>query len=106
MSSQPTGSAAAQGAGARMSVREVAARRMRFSLWLAIVLMVIYLAFTFMAALTPGFLARQVADSITLALVLSVAVIVVAWIFTCVYMRWANRYHDAACDDIGRETLR
>ena len=105
MSSQSTGPGAAQGATPvypKSTVRQVAGKRMRVSLWMAFAMMVIYSAFTLLAAFAPDFLAIQVADSITLALVLAVFVIVVSWGFTWAYIRWANRYHDAACDDLGK----
>lgn len=107
MSSQSMGSGATPGAApatdsAKATVRQVAGRRMRVSLWLAFAMMVIYATFTLLAAFAPDFLAIQVADSITLGIVLSVFVIVVSWGFSWAYIWWANRYHDVACDDLGK----
>ncbi len=104
MSSNSTGTVAAQGTtAAKRSIGDVAGKRMQISLWLAFALIAVYFGFTLLVAFAPNFLAKQVADSMTLAIVLAVVVIVVAWFITLFYMRWANRYHDAACDKFDKE---
>ena len=96
----------APSAASVLNVRRVTGKRMKISLWLAILLFGSYMLFTLAVAFAPNFLATPVFGNTTLALVLAIVMIVVAWLFTLGYMRWANRYHDAACDDIGREGTR
>jgi uncharacterized membrane protein (DUF485 family) len=43
-------------------------------------------------------------NGITVAIVVAFVSIVVPWILAWIYLSWANRHHDAACDKLSRET--
>lgn len=80
------------------TIHEIVQRRMRVSLLLTAVLLVIYLGFVLLAGYAKGLLATPLADGLSLGLVLAALVIVGAWIVAWVYLDWANRRHDTACD--------
>jgi len=82
------------------AVRKVSQRRMRVSLLLTSLLLVIYFGFLLLVAFAKKLLAMQLTSGLSLALVLGALAIVSAWILTGIYVFWANRYHDAACDDL------
>jgi uncharacterized membrane protein (DUF485 family) len=93
-----TGGAAKADAAA---VRKVSQRRMRVSLLLTSLLLVIYFGFLLLVAFAKRLLAIQLTSGLSLALALGALAIVSAWILTGIYVFWANRFHDAACDNLG-----
>ncbi|MEN8160929.1 MAG: DUF485 domain-containing protein [Myxococcota bacterium] len=45
-------------------------------------------------------LATQLVPGLTLGILLGALVIVVSWLLTWVYVRWANRHYDTALDEL------
>ncbi len=79
-------------------LRRLVARRWAISLALTAALFVAYYGFILLVALDKELLARKVGAVTTLGIPIAVAVIVVAWALTAIYVVWANRVYDPAVD--------
>ena len=75
-------------------LRHLVARRWRVSLVLTAALFIVYYGFILLVALDKPLLAARVGETTTLGIVLGVAVIVLAWVLTAIYVVWANRSYD------------
>ena len=74
--------------------RKMVARRWEISITLLIVLFVIYYGYILLIAVNKPFMARKIGEVTTLGIPLGVAVIVLSWILTAVYVFWANNVFD------------
>lgn len=68
-------------------------RRWRTSLILTILLFVVYYGYILLVATNKSLLSITVGPA-TLGIVMGVAVIVLSWALTAVYVVWANRHYD------------
>lgn len=75
--------------------RRLVARRWRVSIALTAALFATYYGFILLVALDGAFLAQRIGEVTTLGIPLGVAVILVSWVLTAVYVVWANRSYDA-----------
>ena len=78
-------------------------RRWTISLLLTAALFVAYYGFILLVALDKELLARKIGAVTTLGIPLAVAVIVVAWALTALYVAWANRGYDRAVDRLKKD---
>jgi uncharacterized membrane protein (DUF485 family) len=85
-------------------LRTLDAARWRVALGLTAVMVVIYFGFILLVAYGRPILARQVTPGLTLGILLGALVIVVSWLLTWVYVRWANRHYDPRVEALGRGT--
>jgi len=83
--------------------RRLVTRRWTISLLLTAALFLVYYGFILLVALDKELLARKIGAVTTLGIPLAVAVIVVAWALTAIYVAWANRGYDRAVDRLKRE---
>jgi uncharacterized membrane protein (DUF485 family) len=83
--------------------RRLVTRRWTISLLLTAALFVAYYGFILLVALDKELLARKIGAVTTLGIPLAVAVIVVAWALTAIYVAWANRGYDRAVDRLKKE---
>ena len=67
---------------------------------LTIAMMAIYFGFILLVAWAKPLLARQVAPGLSLGILLGALVIVVSWLLTWFYVRWANANYDTVLRDI------
>jgi uncharacterized membrane protein (DUF485 family) len=84
------------------ALEQVSAARWRVALSLTIAMMVVYFGFILLVAFQKPFLGSLVAPGLSLGMLLGALVIVVAWILTWVYVRWANRHYDVSVDGLRR----
>jgi uncharacterized membrane protein (DUF485 family) len=77
-------------------VRAVASAHRRVALRITAAIGVLYFGLILLIALAKPLLATLVAPGLSLAILLGAVVTVAAWLLTLVYIRWANRYYDAA----------
>ncbi|HKN68293.1 MAG TPA: DUF485 domain-containing protein [Gemmatimonadaceae bacterium] len=77
-------------------LRALAARRWRIALTLTAVMIAIYFGFIALIAYDRPLLATLVAPGLTLGILLGALVIVVSWLLTYGYVRWANTRYDPA----------
>lgn len=75
-------------------LRALAARRWRLALSLTAAMIVLYFGFITLIAYDRGLLAKMVAPGLTLGILLGALVIVISWLLTYAYVRWANLHYD------------
>ena len=76
-------------------LRALGAARWRVALLLTGAMVVLYFGFISLIAFAKPVLARLLAPGLSLGIVLGALVIVVSWLLTWVYVRWANQHYDA-----------
>ena len=82
------------------ALRAVSAARWRVAISLTIGMMVVYFGFILLVAFRKALLGTQIIDGLSLGMLLGALVIVVAWVLTWVYVRWANRHYDASLREL------
>ena len=84
----------------KAAVAGITLRRTKISFILTGILLFFYLGFMLLVAYAKQWLATQVIDGLSLALILGALVIVGAWLLAWFYVTWANKHHDTACDQL------
>lgn len=74
--------------------RRMVARRWEISIGLTVALFVIYYGYILLVAANKPFMAKKIGEVTTLGIPLGIAVIVLSWILTAVYVSWANNVYD------------
>lgn len=85
-------------------LRVLAAQRWRIALWLTAAMIVMYFGFIVLIAYDRPVLARLVTPGLTVGILLGALVIVVSWLLTYGYVRWANTHYDAALRELNAST--
>lgn len=65
------------------------------SIVLTILELVLYFGFIALIAFNRGFLSQKVSGAITIGIPIAVGAIVLSWILTGIYIRWANTRYDS-----------
>lgn len=78
------------------ALRAVARLRWRLAVLLTATMVLTYFGFLSLVAWAPQRLARQLVPGLSLGVLLGALVIVVAWLLTWWYVRWANQVYDPA----------
>jgi len=73
----------------------LAAARGRIAVSLTAAMVLIYFGFIGLVAFARPVLARLLAPGLTVGIVLGALVIVVSWLLTLWYVRWANLHYDS-----------
>jgi uncharacterized membrane protein (DUF485 family) len=74
--------------------KKLSSKKDSISLTLTLLTMAIYFGFIFLLAFNPDLLGRKLGSGVTLGIPLGIGVIVLAWVFTGIYVRWANSEYD------------
>jgi uncharacterized membrane protein (DUF485 family) len=77
-----------------MSLEAVTAARWRIAISLTLVMLAVYVGFILLVAFDKPLLGRVLMPGLSLGMLLGVVVILVAWVLTWWYIRWANRHYD------------
>jgi uncharacterized membrane protein (DUF485 family) len=83
-------------------VRELDAVRWRVALGLTAAMVVLYFGFILLVAYGRPLLAVQVVPGLTLGILLGALVIVISWLLTWVYVRWAATHYDPRVEALSR----
>ncbi|HEV8580532.1 MAG TPA: DUF485 domain-containing protein [Thermoanaerobaculia bacterium] len=83
--------------------RTLVRRKWTVSVILTLCLFVVYYGFILLIAVDKTFLARKIGAFTTLGIPLGVAVIVLSWVLTALYVLWANSSHDAAVKHLAEQ---
>ncbi|HEU4690927.1 MAG TPA: DUF485 domain-containing protein [Vicinamibacterales bacterium] len=78
------------------TLEAVSAARWRVAISLTIAMMVAYFGFILLVAFNKPLLGTLVTRGLSLGMLLGALVIIVAWILTWTYVRWANTHYDAS----------
>jgi uncharacterized membrane protein (DUF485 family) len=84
------------------TLEAVAAARWRIAIGLTAAMMAVYFGFVLLVAYGKDVLARLVTGGLSLGILLGALVIVVAWVLTFAYVRWANRHYDSSVAGLRR----
>jgi uncharacterized membrane protein (DUF485 family) len=63
----------------------------------------VYFGFILLVAFVPVRLGALLAPGLSLGIVLGASVIVLSWLFTALYVRWANKRYDPALRELRRK---
>jgi uncharacterized membrane protein (DUF485 family) len=86
--------------GRESALERIAARRARIAGALTAAVMAVYFGFILLIAYAKPLLATKLRPGLSLGIALGALVIVIAWLSTWLYVRWANRHYDAALDEL------
>src|SRR5690349_6046020 len=75
--------------------RILAATRWRIAISLTAAMVAIYFGFILLIAYDKPLMGRLVAPGLSLGILLGALVIVMSWVLTWVYVRWANTHYDS-----------
>jgi uncharacterized membrane protein (DUF485 family) len=79
--------------------RHLVTRRWTVSVVLTATLFLVYYGYILLIAANRSFVARPIGDGVTtLGIPLGIAVIVLSWALTALYVVWANRSYDTEVD--------
>jgi uncharacterized membrane protein (DUF485 family) len=84
-------------------LRDVDAARWRVALGLTAAMVLLYFGFILLVAYGRALLAIQVVPGLTLGILLGALVIVVSWVLTWIYVRWAATHYDPKVRTLDRE---
>ncbi len=84
------------------TLRQLDAARWRVALLLTGAMVLLYFGFIALVAFGRAVLAVQVVPGLSLGILLGALVIVVSWVLTWVYVRWANAHYDPGIDALGK----
>jgi len=77
-------------------------QRMRYAVALTITMIAIYFGFILLVAYNKPLMGTLLMPGLSLGILLGALVIVVSWLLTWVYVRWANRVYDVRLDALRR----
>jgi uncharacterized membrane protein (DUF485 family) len=63
----------------------------------------VYLGFLLVVAYKKETLKMPVGESLNLAIIVGIGIIIFSWLITGVYVYWANNYYDAAVKEIKKD---
>jgi len=87
-------------------LRELTRARRRVSVLLTVAMIVLYFGFIGLIAFNKQLLARKLTEGLSLGILLGALVIVISWLLTWFYVRWANANYDTVLRDIDRDSAR
>jgi uncharacterized membrane protein (DUF485 family) len=76
------------------ALEALAARRWRLALTLTILMLLTYFGFVLLVAYDKPLLGQILTPGLSIGILLGALVILVAWLLTGIYVRWANRTYD------------
>ncbi|RIL00321.1 MAG: DUF485 domain-containing protein [Proteobacteria bacterium] len=80
------------------ALERLAAARGRVAALLTGAVVALYFGFVLLIAFAKPWLATKLAPGLSVGIALGALVIVLSWLATFVYVRWANRHYDAALE--------
>lgn len=72
-----------------------ARRKNAVSFWLTLITVAVYFAFIGMMAFGSEFMSHKIGNATTIGIPIGMGVILVSWLLTGLYVRWANGTYDA-----------
>ncbi|HWB40318.1 MAG TPA: DUF485 domain-containing protein [Gemmatimonadales bacterium] len=85
------------------TLRSLDRARWRVALTLTAVMVVLYFGFILLIAYGRALLGIQLVPGLTLGILLGALVIVISWILTWIYVRWAATHYDPGVRALERE---
>ena len=82
--------------------RSLAETRWRIAMALTATMIAIYFGFILLIAYDKPLMGRLLTRGLSVGVLLGALVIVVSWVLTWVYVRWANTHYDTGMDEVRR----
>src|SRR4030066_1675496 len=76
------------------SFKSLSSQKNTISIILTILELVLYFGFIALIAFNKPFLSQKLSGAITIGIPIAVGTIILSWIFTGIYIRWANNTYD------------
>ena len=70
---------------------------------LTVLTLVVYYGFIFLLAFKQDFFGRKISTHVTVGIPIGIGVILLSWVFTGVYVRWANTRYDGMVESMKRK---
>ncbi len=86
-----------------MTLGLLSRQRWRFATSLSAIMIVVYFGFVLLIAFDKPLVGRIIAPGLSVGVLLGALVIVVAWIVTWIYVRWANSHLDRRVGELRAE---
>ncbi|MES2873754.1 MAG: DUF485 domain-containing protein [Bacteroidota bacterium] len=83
--------------------RKLVKNRWNISLSFTFLMLFVYLGFLLVVAYQKDTLKMPVGESLNLAIIVGIGIIIFSWLITGVYVYWANNYYDAAVKEIKKD---
>ena len=83
--------------------RKLVKNRWNISLSFTFLMLFVYLGFLLVVAYQKDTLKIPVGESLNLAIIVGIGIIIFSWLITGVYVYWANNYYDAAVKEIKKD---
>jgi len=74
--------------------QSLSSQKLSISITLTILELVLYFGFIALIAFNKPFLSQKLSGAITVGIPIAVGTIILSWIFTGIYIRWANTKYD------------
>jgi uncharacterized membrane protein (DUF485 family) len=74
--------------------QSLSSQKLSISITLTILELVLYFGFIALIAFNKPFLSEKLSGAITIGIPIAVGTIILSWIFTGIYIRWANNTYD------------
>jgi uncharacterized membrane protein (DUF485 family) len=84
------------------TLEAVSAARWRVAMSLTAAMMAAYFGFILLVAFNKPLLGSLLVPGLSLGMLLGALVIIVAWVLTWIYVRWANTHYDSSIDRLRR----
>ena len=82
------------------ALQELHRRRWRIAIGLTMAMIALYFGFILLVAFNKPLLGRLISPGLSFGVLLGAMVIVISWILTWIYVRWANEHYDKALHDL------
>jgi len=83
--------------------KEVVSKKNRVAFTLALLEIVIYFGFILVLAFKKEVLGQKLGEGLTLGIPIGIAVIVISWILTGIYVFWANANYDKSVEELKKK---
>lgn len=80
--------------------KDLSSQKNTISLILTILELVLYFGFIALIAFNKPFLSAKISGAITIGIPIAVGTIVLSWVFTGIYIRWANKKYDVLVEKV------
>lgn len=85
--------------------KDLVSKRLKYSLTLTFIMLVVYFGFILIIAFNKEFLAIKIGEYLTIGIPIGIGIIVFAWILTGIYTSWANKSYDKSVRDFRNQIL-
>jgi uncharacterized membrane protein (DUF485 family) len=86
--------------GSEAAFQELHRRRWRMAVTLTLAMVALYFGFILLVAFNKPLLGRLISPGLSLGVLFGALVIVLSWILTWIYVRWANVHYDKALHEL------